>query len=87
MHYKLVKININALRLAKVIIDIIVEYHNLPDSIISDRRAIFISKFWSLLYYLLDIKKQFSTAFHPKIDGQIKKQENTIEEYFCVLMN
>ena len=43
--YKLAKVIINAPRLAEVMIDVAVWYHGLPDSIISERRAFFTSKF------------------------------------------
>ena len=69
VHYELVKVIINVSRLADVIIDVIVQHYGLPDSIISDCRAIFTSKFWSLLCYFLDIKRRLSTAFHPQTDG------------------
>ena len=46
MHYKLVKVTINTPKLAEVIIDMVMQYYGLPDSIISDWRAIFTSKFW-----------------------------------------
>ena len=69
MHYKLVKVTINAPRLAEVIIDTVVRHYSLPDSIISDRRAIFTSKFWSLLYYLPEVKRRLSTTFYPQTDG------------------
>ena len=65
VHYKPVKVTINALGLEEIIIDMVVWYHGLPDSIISDREAIFMSKFWSLLCYFLGIKRRLSTAFHP----------------------
>ena len=68
VHYEPVKIIIDAPRLAEVIINIVVRYHGFPDSIISDRGAIFISKFLSSLYYFFGIKKQLSTAFHPQTD-------------------
>ena len=55
--YKLFKVIINAPRLAKVIINIVLQYHDLLDSIISDRRAIFTLKFCFSLYYFLDIQK------------------------------
>ena len=44
VYYKSVKVTIDAPRLAEVIIDVMVRYHGLPDSIISDREAIFTSK-------------------------------------------
>ena len=40
VHYEPVKVIIDAPRLAKVIIDVVVRHHGLPDSIISDRGAI-----------------------------------------------
>ena len=45
MYYELVIVTINTQRLAEVIINVVVQYHDLPDSIISNRGAIFISKF------------------------------------------
>lgn len=69
VYYKLVKVTIETPRLAKVIIDMVVQYHDFPNSIISDCRAIFISKFWSSLWYFFDIKKQLSTLFHLQTDG------------------
>ena len=65
VHYEPVKVTINAPGLAEVIIDVVVRYHGLPDSIISDWGAIFTSKFWSSLCYFLGIKPRLSTAFHP----------------------
>ena len=62
--YKPVKITINAPGLAEVIINIVVRHYGLPDSIISDREAIFTSKFWYSLCYFLDIKRRLSTTFY-----------------------
>ena len=87
VHYKLVKVTIDALGLAKVIIDVVVQHHGLPDFIISDRGAIFTSKFWSLLCYFSDIKRRLSTAFHPQTDEQTEQQNNTMEAYLCAFVN
>ena len=72
VHYKLVKVTINAPRLAKVIIDVVVQHFGLPNSIISDRRAIFMSKFRFSLCYFLGIKQRLYIAFHPQTNGQTK---------------
>lgn len=64
VYYEPVKIIIDALYLIKVIIAIIVQYYDFFNLIISDQKFVFISKFWSLLYYFLDIKQRFSTALH-----------------------
>ena len=81
VHYKPVTVIIDAPGLAKVIIDVVVQHHGLPDSIISDRGAIFTSKFWSSLCYFLGVKRKLSTVFHPQTDGQTKWQNSTMEAY------
>ena len=79
VHYKPVKITIDIPGLAKVIIDVVVRQHGLLDLIVIDQRLLFILKFWLLLCYFLSIKQRLFTAFHPQMDGQTKKQNNTIK--------
>ena len=70
VHYEPVKVTIDAAGQVEVILDVVVWYHSLPDSIVSDRSSLFTSKFWSSLCYFLGIKRRLSTAFHPQTDGQ-----------------
>ncbi len=69
IYYKLVNIIINILGLAKNIINMVVCYHDIPESIVTDQKLLFISKSWFLLYYFLGIKKKLSTAFYQETDG------------------
>ena len=87
VYYKLIKVTINASSLAKVIINVIVRHHGLPDSIIINRELLFTSKFWSLLCYFLGIKQRLSIAFHLQMNGQTKKQNSTMEAYFQAFVN
>ena len=87
VHYEPVKVTIDAPELVEVIIDVVVKHHGLPDSIISDREAIFTSKFWSSLYYFLGIKRRLSTAFHPQMDSQTERQISTMEAYLRAFVN
>ena len=87
VHYKPVKITINAPGLAEVIIDVVVRHHGLPDSIVTDRGSLFTSKFWSSLCYFLGIKRRLSTAFHPQTDGQTERQNSTMEAYLRAFVN
>ena len=87
VYYKLVKITLNAPRLAEVIINILVRHYGLLDSIIINRSSLFISKFWSLPCYCSGIKRRLSTAFYPQTDGQTQRQNSTIEEYLPAFVN
>lgn len=41
---------------------------SLFDSIILDKKSLFISKFWSVLCFYFKIQQKLSTAFHLQID-------------------
>ena len=45
VYYELVKVTIDIPRLAEVIIDVVICHHGLPDSIVTNRRSLFTSKF------------------------------------------
>lgn len=87
VHYELVKVIIDAPSLAIVINNMIIQYHNRADTIGSNRSSIFISKFWSPLYYFLEIKQMLSTAFYLQTNGQTKKQNSIMEAYLYVFLN
>ena len=70
VHYELVKVTINASKLAEIFMDIVLWHHGLLDSIISDQEVIITSKFWFSICYFVGIKKQLFTAFYPQTDGQ-----------------
>ena len=69
VYYKPVKVTIDAPGLVEVIINVIVRHHGLLDAIVTNWGFLFTLKFWSLLCYFLGIKRRFSTAFYPQIDG------------------
>ncbi len=87
VYYKPVKITIDTTDLVEVIINEIVHHHGVPESIVTDQDSLFISKFWSSLCYFLGIKKKLSTTFHPQINGQTKRQNNTMEAYLRAFVN
>ena len=87
VHYELIKVTIDAPGLAEVIIDMVVWHHGLANSIVTDRGLLFISKFWSSLYYFLGVKRRLPTAFHPQTDNQIERQNNTMEAYLRAFVN
>ena len=87
VHYKPVKVTINAPGLAEVIINVVVRHHGLLDLIVTFRESLFTSKFWSLLCYFLSIKRRLSTAFHPQTNGQTERQNSTIEAHLRAFIN
>ena len=64
VYYKLVKISINALGLAKVIINVVVWHYSLPDSIVTNNDLLFTLKFWLLHCYFFNIRYKSFTAFY-----------------------
>ena len=87
IYYKLVKITINAPGLAEVIIDMVIQHHSLPDSIIFDKGFLFTSKFWSLLYYFFKINCKLFTAFHLQANSQTKRQNSIKKAYLRAFIN
>ena len=87
VYYKLTKITINTLGLAEVIINMIIKYHGLFDSIVTNRGFLFILKFWLSLCYFFSIKRWLSIAFHPQTDSQTKRQKSTMKAYLQVFIN
>ena len=82
-----VKVTINNSGPADVIIKTVVRYYGLPDSIVSDCGSVFTLKFWFSLFYFLKMKWKLLTAFYPQIDGQIKRQNSTMEAYLQAFIN
>ena len=87
INYKLVKVTIDALGLAEVIIDMIVRYHGLQNSIIINCGSLFTLKFWSFLYYFVGITRRPSTTLYLQMDCQTKRHNNTMEAYLQAFVN
>ena len=81
IHYEPVLATLDAEQRAKVSIEAVIKYHGLPDSIVTNRGPLFISKFWPSLCYYLNVERRLSTAFHPQTDGHTKRQNSTMETY------
>lgn len=86
VQYKLIKTIINAASLPKVINNVVVRNYGLPDLIISKWGSVLSSKFWSLLYFFLKIKKKQLTAFPFFVNKQTESQNSTIEDYLQAFM-
>ena len=69
-HFPPVRTDYSLVKLAKLYIKEIVRLHGIPVSIILDRDPMFTSRFWEKLQEALGTRLNFSTAFHPQMDGQ-----------------
>ena len=88
VYYEPVKVTTNALDFTEVIINVVVRHYNLPNSIVTDRRLLFTSKFLLLIYYFWDIKWKLSnTGFYHQTDKKIQRQNSRIEAYLQVFVN
>ncbi len=72
---------------AKILRDEVYAKHGMPQVIISDRGTVFISKFMKDLYGLLQIKGNFSTAYHPQTDGQTERVNQEVKKYLRMFVN
>jgi hypothetical protein len=80
-HFIAILESITAKELALLFIREIVRIHGIPRSIISDRGAVFASKFWRQVWKILGTTTKLSTAYHPQTDGQTEIVNQTLERY------
>ena len=67
-------------KLAELYIKEIVRLHGISVSIISNRDPRFTSRFWGKLQEALGTQLNFSTAFHPQMDGQSERVIQILED-------
>ena len=74
-------------KLAELYIKEIVQLHRILVSIISNRDSRFTSRFWGKLQEALGTQLNFSTTFHPQIDGQSERVIHILEDMLrsCVI--
>ena len=86
-HFLPIRMNYSFDQLAQLYVDEIVRLHGVPTSIVSDRDPRFTSHFGGGVQKALGTRLNFSTAFHPQIDGQSKRTIQTLEDMLrsCVL--
>jgi len=70
---KATTMNISSEGIAKIYRDEIWKLHGVPRTILSDQGPQFASKFMEEFTKVLGTKRKLSTAYHPQIDGQMKR--------------
>jgi len=70
---------------AKLYVQHVVPHYGLPKKIILDRDTWFTSNFTKELCHILEIKQNISTAYHPQMDGQSKRTNQSLEQYLRIV--
>jgi hypothetical protein len=79
-HFIPVKLTHKETNIADVYMSEIAQLHGIPKTIVSDRDPKFTSNFWKGLFNGFGTNLNFSTTYHPKLDGKIKRVNQVIED-------
>ncbi|PKI68053.1 hypothetical protein CRG98_011649 [Punica granatum] len=71
----------SASMVAQVFLDNVFKLHRMPETIVSDRDPVFLSKFWQGLFRLQGVELLASTAYHQQTDGQSEAVNKCLETY------
>jgi hypothetical protein len=71
--FRPVKTTYTGPQLAELYMPRIVCFHGVPMRIVYDRETHVISKFWERLHETSDTHWNFSSAYHPQTDGQLRE--------------
>jgi transposase InsO family protein len=79
-HFILVKTSDSSAVLAELYMSRIVCLHGVPKKIVSDRGTQFTLHFWQQLHEALSTHPNFSSGYHPQIDGQTERTNQILED-------
>jgi hypothetical protein len=54
--------------------------YSVPKKIVPYRGSQFTSKFWEMLHESMDTKLNFSSAYHPQMDGKTERTNQILED-------
>ena len=72
---------------ACVVLDRVIRYHRIPESITSDRDKIFKSNFWKTLIIEIGTKVKLLIIYYSQTDEQTERTNQTLETYLQYYIN
>ena len=79
-HFIPVRTDYKGNKIARLYIDNILRLHGVPSQIVSDRGTQFTGRFWKSLHKALGTRLDYSSAYHPQIDGQTERVNQILED-------
>jgi len=79
-HFIHVQATFGTANIAIIFMKEIFRLYGVPKMIVLDRDVEFTSKLWKALFGGMGTQLNFSTAYHPQMDGQIGRNNNILED-------
>jgi transposase InsO family protein len=79
-HFIPLKTTYSGAKLVELYMSRIMCLHGVPKKIVSDRGSQFTSKFWEKLHESMDTKLNFSSTYHPQIDGHTERTNQVLKD-------
>ena len=80
-HFGALPRSYSAPRVANLFVQMVYRLHGIPRSIVSDRDAIFLSRYQCELFSLSGTILKRSTTYHPQTDGQFELINRVLQQY------
>ena len=79
-HFIPVKSTYKVINMAEIFMKEIFRLHGICKMVIFYRDVKFTSNFWKELFAGLDTNLNFSTSYHPQMDGKIERTNQIVED-------
>ena len=80
LHFILVKSTYKAINITEIFMKEFFRLHGIPKMVIPDRDLKFTFSFWKELFARLNTNMNFSTSYHPQMDGQTERTNQIMED-------
>ncbi len=77
-----------ALQTAEYLCNLVFRFYGLPEDIVSDRGAQFMSHVWSAFFQMLQVNVSLTSGYHPQANGQVERLNQEVSRFlrsYCQL--